>query len=59
MKMQRETVYCPILKRQVDGFECYNITMTSEGLGCKEILPEDLDELTEEMKKTCLSCEWH
>ena len=57
--MQRETVYCPILDRQVNGDECYNITMTVDGGGSKVILPEDIDELTEEMKKTCLECEWH
>ena len=59
MNMQRKTVYCPVLDRQVNGDECYNITMTSEGMGCKEILPEDLDELTNEMKKICFACEWH
>lgn len=57
--MQRKTVYCPVLDRQVNGDECYNITMTVDGGGSKAILPEDIDDLTEEMKKTCLECEWH
>lgn len=57
--METKTVYCPILDKQVDGPECFEIAMASEGLGSINMTLDDGRKLTDDMKATCLSCEWH
>lgn len=60
-KSAEPTVYCPVLKRQVNGTDCGDLAFISEGIEPKSFLPDGIkpEEFTEEMRRTCLACEWH
>lgn len=52
------TVFCPVLNRQVDGITCLEIVLVADGEINKRILPDGL-EWNEEQRQKCLNCKWH
>ncbi len=59
--MANKTVFCPVLQRQVDGDECFDLSMVAEGTTPGRFLPNDLkpEDFTDDKKDTCLKCKYH
>lgn len=53
-----ETVYCPVLDRQVDGTTCLEIVLVADGEMKPTILPKGL-EWNEDVRAKCISCPYH
>ena len=53
-----ETVYCPVIKGQVDGTTCLEIVSVSERIAKPTLLPDGV-EWNEEMREMCFHCKWH
>lgn len=52
------SIDCPLKKKQIEEYECYELSMASEGLAPKTYLSDDKEKV-DEMKKICLSCPNH
>ena len=52
------TVYCPVLDRQVDGNTCLEIVLVADREAKTSILPQGL-EWSEEQRERCLKCPYH
>lgn len=59
--MKNEAVYCPVCERQVNGDECFDISMVAEGTTPDRFLPADIpsEEFDEKKKEICLKCKYH
>nr|DAI01976.1 MAG TPA: RING finger and CHY zinc-binding protein, Metal-binding, Nucleus, Zinc-finger [Caudoviricetes sp.] len=53
-----ETVYCPVLNRQVDGTTCLEIVLVTDREIKASTLPKEI-EWSEEVRAKCLSCPYH
>ncbi|MFU0823837.1 hypothetical protein [Clostridium sp.] len=51
-------IECPLKKKQVEEYECYELSMASEGLAPKTYLSKDEKEIGK-LKKICLDCPNH
>lgn len=56
--MQKRTIICPILKKQIDDAICYDIHMNVEGLAPDWTVPKEVL-LVSEYKKICMKCGNH
>lgn len=59
--MANKTVFCPVLQRQVDGDECFDLSMVAEGTTPDRFLPNGLnpEDFTDKKKEACLKCKYH
>lgn len=53
-----KTVYCPVMKKQIDGTTCLEIVLVSDGEMKPQILPAGF-KWSESRRDVCLSCIWH
>lgn len=53
-----DTVFCPVMNRQVDGTTCLEIVLVTDREAKPTILPEGL-EWNEEQRQKCLACKYH
>ncbi|HWQ41311.1 MAG TPA: hypothetical protein VN456_04670 [Desulfosporosinus sp.] len=49
---------CPLRQRQIEEYECYEISMTAEGLAPKRYLSDNESEI-ERYREICLNCPHH
>ena len=52
------TVYCPVLDRQVDGNTCLEIVLVADREAKTSILPQGL-EWNDKQREKCLQCPYH
>ena len=54
--MENKTVFCPVLQRQVNGDDCFDISMVAEKTTPDRFLPKDLkpEDFTDGKKEICL-----
>ena len=52
------TVYCPVMDRQVDGTTCLEIVLVADREMNASTLPEGVH-WDEEQRQKCLSCPYH
>ena len=54
--MENKTVFCPVLQRQVNGDDCFDISMVAEKTTPDRFLPKDLkpEDFTDSKKEICL-----
>lgn len=59
--MENKTVFCPVLQRQVNGDDCFDISMVAENTTPDRFLPKDLkpEDFTDSKKEICLKCKYH
>ena len=59
--MENKTVFCPVLQRQVNGDDCFDISMVAEKTTADRFLPKDLkpEDFTDSKKEICLKCKYH
>ena len=59
--MENKTVFCPVLQRQVNGDDCFDISMVAEKTTPDRFLPKDLkpEDFTDDKKEICLKCKSH
>lgn len=58
--MNQKTVFCPLCQREVTGDECFDISMTAEGMAPGRFLPADITpEQVKANENTCLKCKYH
>ena len=59
--MENKTVFCPVLQRQVNGDDCFDISMVAEKTTPDWFLPKDLkpEDFTDGKKEICLKCKYH
>ncbi len=53
-----KTVYCPVMKKQIDGTTCLEIVLVADNEMKPQILPVDL-EWNATKRNDCLCCMWH
>ena len=58
---ENKTVFCPVLQRQVNGDDCFDISMVAEKTTPDRFLPKDLkpEDFTDDKKDICLKCKYH
>ena len=56
--MENMAVFCPVLKRQVDGDDCFDISMVAEKTTPDRFLPKGMrpEDFTDDKKEICLKC---
>ena len=52
------TVYCPVMDKQIDGTTCLEIVLVADRMINKRVLPENLC-WDEGQRTKCLQCKWH
>lgn len=52
------TVYCPVLNRQVDGSTCLEIVLVADREAKTSILPQSI-KWNEDQRQKCLKCPYH
>lgn len=59
--MEIETVFCPICQRQVNGDDCFDISMVAEETTPIRFLPKYIkpEEFTDEKMDICIKCKYH
>ena len=58
--MDKRTVYCIVCEREVNGDECFDISMVAEDNSPEIFLPEELkNSFSEKLKRMCCKCEYH
>lgn len=58
--MNKETCFCPLLNKNIIGYECFDVSMYAEGQGPASTLPDGVDEkYVEDHAETCLKCKYH
>ena len=53
-----ETVYCPVIKGQIDGVSCLEIVSVADRVLRPTVLPKGIV-WSEEAQQKCLHCKWH
>lgn len=56
--MENKKCYCPILKKEIDGMECFDAALVFEEMSPLSELPEEM-EFTDENQNVCLKCKYH
>lgn len=51
-------IKCPLKKKQIEEYDCYELSMAAEGLAPSKYLSENKLEI-EKLKKICLECPNH
>ena len=52
------TVYCPVMEKNIDGSTCLEIVLVADKEASSNILPDALG-WNEQKCNLCLSCKWH
>jgi hypothetical protein len=52
------TVFCPVINRQIDGTSCFEIVLVADKEMKPTILPKGV-KWNEEQRRKCLACKYH
>lgn len=58
MENEKKTCLCPILKKEIDGMECFDAALVFEEMSPLSELPEGI-EFNDKNQNTCLKCKYH
>lgn len=53
-----KTVYCPVIKDQIDGTSCLEICIVADGEIRSSVLSPEI-EWNEKQREICLACKYH
>lgn len=51
-------VFCPVLRGEIDGYDCFDAALVFEGVSPLSELPEEIS-FTDKNQEICLECKYH